>query len=94
MSIFKEYSIVLENGKLKEDLGIESFIFAKLTVDVTTVIAFRESVGNDGEMEPYTIINTDSGHTFCIEIPYEDFQIMFYTEVIPYLEKLEKENEN
>jgi hypothetical protein len=45
-------------------------------------------------MEPYTIINTDSGHTFCIEIPYEDFQIMFHTEVIPYLEKLEKENEH
>ena len=88
MSIFKEYNIVLENAKLKEDLGIESLIFAKITVDVTTIIAFRESIGNDNELEPYTIINTDSGHTFCIEIPYEDFQIMFHNEVIPYLEKI------
>ena len=37
MSIFKEYNIVLENAKLKEDLGIESLIFANhLNTQIST----------------------------------------------------------
>lgn len=79
--VFKEYGLVLENSKLKEDLGIESLIFAKITVDITSLIAFRESVNDDGNTEPYTVIYLDNGQSFCIEVPYDDFLITFYTEV-------------
>ncbi len=80
--IFKEYGLVLENSKLKEDLGIESLIFTKITVDLTTLIAFRESVNDNGEIEPYTYIYLENGQSFCIEISYDDFLIVFHTEVI------------
>jgi hypothetical protein len=79
--VFKEYGLVLENMKLKEDLGIESLIFAKITVDITSLIAFRESVNDQGEPEPYTVIYLDNGQSFCIEVSYEDFLITFHTEV-------------
>jgi len=79
--VFKEYGLVLENMKLKEDLGIESLIFAKITVDITSLVAFRESVNDQGEPEPYTVIYLDNGQSFCIEVSYEDFLITFYTEV-------------
>lgn len=79
--VFKEYGLVLENMKLKEDLGIESLIFAKITVDITSLIAFRESVNDQGEPEPYTVIYLDNGQSFCIEVPYDDFLITFHTEV-------------
>lgn len=79
--VFKEYGLVLENSKLKENLGIESLIFAKITVDISSLIAFRESVNDDGQTEPYTVIYLDNGQSFCIEVPYDDFLITFHTEV-------------
>lgn len=91
-SLFKEYNIVLENLKLKEDMGIDALIFAKITVDVAQLVSFRESVNDNGDIENYTVVHTLSGHTFCLDIPYEEFQIMFHTEVVPLL-NAESKNE-
>lgn len=83
--IFKEYNVVLENSKLLEELGIEKLMFAKVTIDLTQVVVFRESLDANGDIEPYTIVYTEQGTSFCIDISYEDFQIMFHTEIIPVI---------
>lgn len=85
MSVFKEFGLVLEDKNMKENLGIEKLCFSKITIDLTTTIAYRESLNDDGEYEPYTYLYTDQGVHFCLDIPYDDFSIIFHTEVLPVL---------
>lgn len=87
MSVYKEFGLVLEDKNMKENLGIEKLCFSKITIDLTTTIAFRESLSDDGEYEPYTYLYTDQGVHFCLDISYEDFSIIFHTEVMPVLNK-------
>jgi hypothetical protein len=75
MTVFKEFGLVMEDKNMKENLGIEKLCFSKVTIDLTTLIAFRESLNDDGEYEPYTYIT------------YDDFCIIFHTEVMPVLNK-------
>lgn len=84
--LFKEFGLVLENSKMKEDMGIEQLIFSRLTFDLTTILGFRESMNDMGELEPYTVVYTDTAH-YCLDISYTDFAIIFHTEVLPLLEK-------
>ena len=52
MTVFKEFGLVMEDKNMKENLGIEKLCFSKVTIDLTTLIAFRESLNDDGEYEP------------------------------------------
>lgn len=72
-----QFNLVLENSKMKEDLGIEQLHFSKCSFDLDGVIYYRESVDDDGEPEPYTLIIIDPGISICIDIPYDDFHKLF-----------------
>jgi hypothetical protein len=76
-----DFEVVLENIKLKEDLGIEQLIIANCTIDLFSVIAYRESYTEDGELEPYTIVVLPYGVAYCLNIPYEEFKILHNREV-------------
>ena len=84
--LFKEFGLVLENSKMKEDMGIEQLIFSRITFDLTTITGFRESMNDMGDIEPYTVIYTDTAH-YCLDISDTDFAIIVHTEVLPLLEK-------
>lgn len=79
MAQIVEFNLVLENSRMKEDLGIEQLHFAKCAFDLESVIYFRESVSDDGDPEPYTLIIIDPGVSLCIDTPYEEF-FKFYKE--------------
>jgi hypothetical protein len=83
MGIFKEFVLVLENSHLKESMNIEQLVYSKMVVDLERVVGFRESFSDDGKAEPYTIVYTLDGYTYCFDITYTDFLIMFHTEVKP-----------
>jgi len=72
-----EFNLVLENSKMKEDLGIEQLHFAKCAFNLHDVIYYRESVDDDGETEPYTLIIIEPGISLCIDTPYEEFNKFF-----------------
>lgn len=76
-AIMVEFNLVLENSKLKEDLGIENLQFSKCTFNILNVEYFRESLDSQGDPEPYTIAILDTGLTLCLDITYNDFKKLF-----------------
>lgn len=83
MAIFKEFVLVLENSHLKESMNIEQLIYSKMVIDLERIVGFRESFSDDGKPEPFTIVYTLDGYTYCFDISYTDFLIMFHTEIQP-----------
>lgn len=79
--ILVEYNLVLENTRLKEDIGIESLHFSKSTFDLLDITYFRESFTDDGELEPYTVIVLESGILMTIEVPYEEFKTLYIKKI-------------
>lgn len=75
--ILVEYNLVLENSRLKEDMGIESLHFSKSTFNILDVMYFRESFTDDGELEPYTLLMLEPGIILTIDIPYEEFKTVY-----------------
>jgi hypothetical protein len=77
-----EFNLVLENSKLKEDLGIENLQFSKCTFNIANIEYFRESLNGDGEAEPYTVAILDTGSVLCLDITYEDFKKLYKKNVV------------
>jgi hypothetical protein len=80
--VMVEFNLVLENSKLKEDMGIESLQFSKCTFNIANVEYFRESLDSDGEVEPYTMVILDTGSVLCLDITYEDFKKLYKKAVV------------
>lgn len=75
--IIVEFNLVLENTKLKEDMGIESLQFSKCSFNILNVEYFRESLDSNGEIEPYTVVVLETGLSLCLDIEYEKFKRLF-----------------
>lgn len=76
-SIIVEFNLVLENSRLKEDMGIEQLMFSKCSFNMLDVEYFRESLSADGDAEPYTVVGLETGLILCLDVTYEEFKILF-----------------
>lgn len=77
LSPYVELTAVLENVKMKEDMGIEQLYRSRLMINITDVEGFRESTDDDGNIEPFVMLYMKDGKVFCIDLPYDDFKILF-----------------
>ena len=69
-----EFDLVLENSRLKEDMGIESLTFSKCCFNILAVDYYRESFDDEGNVEPYTVVILDTGRQLTLDLPYSDFK--------------------
>lgn len=72
-----EFSLVLENSRLKEDMGIESLTFSKCCFNILAVDYYRESFDDEGNVEPYTVVILDTGRQLTLDLPYEQFKKIY-----------------
>jgi hypothetical protein len=77
-----EFNLVLENTRLKEDMGIESLHFSKCTFNLLTVDYYRESFDGEGEVEPYTVVILDTGILLTVDIPYNEFKKIYTKKIL------------
>jgi hypothetical protein len=83
--IMVEFNLVLENSRLKEDIGIEQLHFSKCTFNILSTEYYRESLDDNGDPEPYTTVITDTNLILCLDITYDAFDKLY--------KKLSNENE-
>jgi len=69
--------IVMTNLKVKELTGQESILFMPFSFDISMITAYRQSVDDNGEAEEYTVVYTEYGDTYCIDITYGEFNYMY-----------------
>jgi len=72
--VMVEFGLVLENSRLKEDMGIESLTFSKCCFNILAVDYYRESFDDEGNVEPYTVVILDTGRQLTLDLPYNDFK--------------------
>ena len=69
-----ECNIVMENKKLREMTGQENLIFPPFSFDLSIVTGYRQSVNDEGELEDYTVLYTEFGDVWCIDVSYDEFK--------------------
>lgn len=73
--------IVMTNIKVKELTGQESILFMPFSFDtcfdISMITAYRQSVDDNGNAEDYTVVYTEYGDTYCIDITYGEFNYMY-----------------
>ena len=69
--------IVMTNIKVKELTGRESILFMPFSFDISMITAYRQSVDDDSTPEEYTVIYTEYGDTYCIDISYGEFNYIY-----------------
>jgi|LakMenE01Jun11ns_1017448.scaffolds.fasta_scaffold9879882_4 hypothetical protein len=77
LSPYVELTVILENVKMKEDLGIEELYRLRLTINMLDVEGFRESIDDNGNLEPFVMLYMKDGKLFCIDLSYDNFKILF-----------------
>ena len=75
--MFKETTIEVYDRVLQELTGQEQLSDVVMSFDVTKVVAFRESMGDDGEKTNKSVIYLVSGESFIIDIPYNELKKLF-----------------
>lgn len=61
-------------GFRKEEIEEKSpIIFVDFDLDLNQVEAYRPTVDDNDEEEPYTFIYTKGSHSYCINMPFEQF---------------------
>jgi hypothetical protein len=85
-----EFNLVMENSKMKEDLGIEHLQFARCSFNIFDISYYRESLDTDGEKEPYTVIILESGLSLCLDVTYGEFDYIYKNKVLPKPKKIKK----
>ena len=72
-----ETKIVMTNLKVKELTGKDSVILMPFSFDISMVTAYRQSVDNEGNSEDFTVIYTEYGDVYCVDITYGEFNYMY-----------------
>ncbi len=72
-----ETNIIMNNIKIKELTGKESIILTPFSFDISMITAYRQSVDDDSNPEDYTVIYTEYGDVYCIDITYGEFNYMY-----------------
>lgn len=75
--MFKEAAIEVYDKVLQELTGREHLSNVTISFDITKVIAFRESMDDDGDKTNKSIIYLVSGENFIIDIPYSELKKLF-----------------
>jgi len=75
--VMVEFRLVLENSRLKEDMGIESLTFSKCSFNILAVEYYRESFDDDGNLEPYTVAILNTGLQLTLDLPYDQFKKIY-----------------
>ena len=75
--MFKETTIEVYDKVLQELTSQEHLSDVFMSFDVTKVVAFRESMGDDDEKTNKSIIYLTSGESFIIDIPYNELKKLF-----------------
>lgn len=70
-------NIIMNNIKIKELTGKESIILTPFSFDISMVTAYRQSIDDDSNPEDYTVIYTEYGDVYCIDITYGEFNYMY-----------------
>ena len=68
-----ECKLIMENAKIKEMTGTEVLSFVPFTFDLNSVTAYRQSLNDDAEPEEYTVVYTERGEVWCIDVSYDEF---------------------
>jgi len=63
----------MENSKIKEMTGTEVLSFVPFSFNLSTVTAYRQSVDDNGDPEEYSVVYTEIGQVWCIDVPYGEF---------------------
>lgn len=69
-------NLIMENQKVKEMTGKETLVEVPFCFDIGTVLAYRQSIDEEGYPEEYTVLYTDLGISYCIDISYGEFNFM------------------
>lgn len=77
-----EFSLVLENSRLKEDMGIESLTFSKCCFNILAVDYYRESFDDEGNVEPYTVVVLDTNRQLTLDLPYTEFKKIYAKKIL------------
>ena len=72
-----ECNMVMENKELREMTGQENLLFPAFSFNLDIVTAYRQSVSDDGDLEDYTVIYTEFGDTWCIDVPFDEFNYTY-----------------
>lgn len=85
-----EFNLVLENTKLRENMGIEQLQFARCSFNIHDISYYRESLDAEGDKEPYTVIILESGLSLCLDVTYGEFDYIYKSKVLPKTKKTKK----
>ena len=85
-----EFNLVLENTKLRENMGIEQLQFARCSFNIDDISYYRESLDAEGDKEPYTVIILESGLSLCLDVTYGEFDYIYKSKVLPKTKKTKK----
>jgi hypothetical protein len=77
LSPYLELIGVLENAKMKEDMGIEQLYRVRQMINMYDVDSFRESIDDDGNLESFVMIYMKDGSRYCIDKTYDEFKKLF-----------------
>ena len=69
-----ECNIVMENKRIKEMTGREELSFVPFSFDLSIVTGFRQSLTDEGDLEDYSVVYTEYGDVWCIDVSYDDFK--------------------
>jgi hypothetical protein len=73
MKNLMNFEIVLEDGHLKETCNIEKLVYVNCAIDLDEVAFYRESLSNEIEVEPFTLVTLKSGTSACLNIEFNKF---------------------
>jgi hypothetical protein len=71
-----ECILIMENQKIKEMTGKENLIEVPFTFEMNSVVSYRQSINDEGYLEDYTVVYTEFGNAYCIDITYGEFNYM------------------
>ena len=69
-------NLIMENLKVREMTGKETLIEVPFSFALDVVTSYRQSVDDEGYPEDYTVVYTDMGTSYCIDITYGEFDYM------------------
>jgi hypothetical protein len=69
----------MTNTKIKELTGQDSILLVPFSFDINIIVAYRQSIDDEGTLETYTVVFTEYGDNYCIDIPYSKFNNTYKT---------------
>ncbi len=75
--MFVDYNAIETNSKLSENIGKEILIFLKHRLHLLMVMGYKQSLNDEDEEEPYTVVYLTNGEIICLEVDFDEFDHVF-----------------